>query len=732
MISGCRWRGVFAAAYAYLWLMAVLFPPLIHAQEKLDLEHLSPAERQKLLERFDENHDGKLEGAEQEAAFRSIQRRERWRKKFSQRALERGPRFQKRKIAEKFDADRNGWLNRAERDRARAWIHENPEPRRGPGGPGGPGGRPVPFGRRFRNGGAAPEASGPLASEKPIRPDEVAVYPDRDLYDPAIIRTVFLDFADPDWDQELNSFHRTDVDVPARITVDGAVFSGVGVRYRGNTSYDMVPEGKKKSFNLSVDLVHGKQRVYGYRTLNLLNANEDPSFLREMLYSRICRDYIPAPKASYVQLVINGENWGIYVNLQQINTDFLKEWYGTKKGARWKIPPDFSGAGALRYLGDDVAAYRLRYDLKSRKTPEGWPNLINLCRILDRTPAEELEARLPAVLDVDQVLWFLALDNVFMDSDGYFSRGSDYYLYMDKTDRFHLIPHDNNETFRFGGGGPGPRGPGGPFGGPFRGPPDGPFGGPPDDLPGGPPEGARHGRPPGSGPGAETGWSPVFLENSVDRPLIRRLLSVPAWRARYLAHVRTIVEEWLDWKILGPVCRQIHDRLSQKLLADRKKLCSNEDFQNSLEQDVSEGFHRVPALKRFVEERRKQLLTHPTLKGPWPTIASISHREEPGEGGTTSIRVRAGVSRDVPVQKALLYYRTRRLGPFVSVVMHDDGAHGDGAAQDGVFGATTPCFPRGTRVRYYVEVRAPAAVGTTTFRPARAEAGALEYLTGQK
>ena len=50
-----------------------------------------------------------------------------------------------------------------------------------------------------------------------------------------------------------------------------------------------------------------------------------------------------------------------------------------------------------------------------------------------------------------------ALDNVFIDGDGYLSRGSDYLLYQDRRHgRFHPIFYDSNETFRHaGGGGPG-------------------------------------------------------------------------------------------------------------------------------------------------------------------------------------------------------------------------------------------------------------------------------------
>jgi len=84
--------------------------------------------------------------------------------------------------------------------------------------------------------------------------------------------------------------------------------------------------------------VNEKQDLGGYRTLNLLNAHEDPTFLRAVLYDQIARDYLPAAKANFVKVVINGESWGVYINEQQFNKDFIKEWFGSTRGARWKVP----------------------------------------------------------------------------------------------------------------------------------------------------------------------------------------------------------------------------------------------------------------------------------------------------------------------------------------------------------------------------------------------------------
>ncbi len=245
----------------------------------------------------------------------------------------------------------------------------------------------------------------------------------------------------------------------------------------------MVPAGYKRSLNIGIDSTDDKQRLYGYKTLNLLNAHEDPSFMSSVLYSHIARQYIPAPKANFVRVVINGECWGIYANVQQFNKEFLKENYPSSKGTRWKVSGSPNADGGLRYISDNVNDYRRRYAIKSTENEEAWRDLIKLCKTLNETPIENLEAALEPMLDIDQALWFLALDCALINNDGYWVRASDYSIYLDENHKFHLIPHDMNEAFHGAMGGPGGgRGPGGPFGGG----PGGPFGGGPFGNPFGP------------------------------------------------------------------------------------------------------------------------------------------------------------------------------------------------------------------------------------------------------
>ena len=468
---------------------------------------------------------------------------------------------EERRLVAQFDKNGDKWLNQAERKAAREFLAA--EPSRG-------------FGRRggFRGGRGGMAGGSPGAK---LSSAEVKSYPSSvSLYDTATLRTVFLQFENADWEQELEAFHNTDVEVPATAIVDGKTYKNVGVHFRGASSYMMVPEGSKRSLNLSFDFIDKRQRIDSYRTLNLLNANGDPTFVRAVLYSEIARQYIPAPRANYMRVAINGESWGVYVNAQQFNSDFTRDYFKSVKGARWKVPGRPGGRGGMEYLGEDASAYKRTYKIKTKDDPKSWSDLIRLFRVLNQTPADKLEAALTPMLDIDGALKFLALDIALANSDGYWTRASDYSIYQDEKGRFHVIPHDMNEGLADEGG---------------RG-----FGPPPGMGPGGP-GGRGRGMFGGGGPEVD----PLVGLDDATKPLRSKLLAVPALRERYLAYVRDIAQKHLDWKTLGPRVQQYQALIEQDVKADTRKLYSYEAFKTE-----TDGGER--SLKSFVEKRRAYLL----------------------------------------------------------------------------------------------------------------------------
>ena len=55
---------------------------------------------------------------------------------------------------------------------------------------------------------------------------DAKAFPDASLYASNIVRTFFLEFENSDWEKELSDFNNTDVEVPAKLTVDGKTLTG--------------------------------------------------------------------------------------------------------------------------------------------------------------------------------------------------------------------------------------------------------------------------------------------------------------------------------------------------------------------------------------------------------------------------------------------------------------------------------------------------------------------------
>jgi hypothetical protein len=326
----------------------------------------------------------------------------------------------------------------------------------------------------------------------------------------------------------------------------------------------MVGGGSKRSLNVSVDFVHDGQDLLGYQTLNLLNANNDPTFLRTVLYTEISRQYLPTPKANLVRVVINGESWGIYVNVQQFNGDFIREAFADKGGARWKAPGSPRGRAGLEYLGENASRYQELFEIKTKDDPASWAALVNLTKVLNETPPEKLEAALVPILDIDGALKFLAIEVALVNSDGYWTRASDYNLYRDTKGRFHIVSHDVNE----GLGGAGGRG----------------FGG-------------------RTGPMLD----PLVAIDDPSKPLRSKLLAAPALRQRYLGYIRQIAQKSMDWTALAPFIQSSHALIAADVRTDNRKLYDTAGFEAVIAESGN-------PLRSFMEARRAFLLEYTAPK----------------------------------------------------------------------------------------------------------------------
>jgi len=336
------------------------------------------------------------------------------------------------RLVDQFDRNGDHLLDTAERVAARAYLAQHPLPAPAP-----PAGRTAPV----------PVQAAALEPTKPgekLNAANLAVFPGQDLYAPGILRTVSLEFENPDWEAELREFARTDVAVPVRLALDGQTYSGVSAQFLASDSTPTTGPGYKRALRLTINPGESNHPFGDQAELVLLDASTDPTLLRSMLYSHVARQFTTAPRTNFVRLAINGENWGIYVSPQPFDEKFAQANFGTKKGARWFVSP----GGNLTDRGDSIDAYRGNYHLLSEENPAAWTALADFCRILNHSPARQLEHAIAPRLDIDSALRFLALQTALINQDGYGGATGGYGLYLAEDGRFHLVPLDAEASFR--------------------------------------------------------------------------------------------------------------------------------------------------------------------------------------------------------------------------------------------------------------------------------------------
>ena len=492
------------------------------------------------------------------------------------------------------------------------------------------------------------------------------------FYDEDTVKAIYLSFQQPNYWTLLQNNYSSQTPIPALLSYNGTTYSDVGVRFKGETSYFMLPPGAEKmSFDIDMN-TYSLQDIDGYESLNLNNAFQDNSMMREVLYCRLARRHVPIAKANYVKLYINGENWGLYPNVQGLSGEFLDEWYYSNNGDRWRAArPDGQnvggwgdGTGGLNFLGNDSTDYQDYYTLQNFKTTNPWDNLVKVCDELNNTPLAQLEDSLGKYMNIDRVLWNLAVENAFADDDSYIHKGkNDYSIYFEPESGW-ITTHeiDGNSVLS----------------------------------------------------GMNLSWSPFYNANDVNYPLMNRLFAVPALRQRYLAHLRTVITDCMDATIVGQIIDEYQTMVDTIVQNDPKKLMTYAQFNSGVTQ-----------LENNLNTRRNNLLNNAEVAQVGPSIASVDHdvddgiNASPAEG--EAVDVRATVTSTSGISSVTLYWSNRQTGIFSKAVMFDDGAHNDGASGDGVYGAQIPGQNGGTLVRYYVEAKANNAALTATYAPPGAE-----------
>lgn len=279
-----------------------------------------------------------------------------------------------------------------------------------------------------------------------------AEYADK-LFDTSYVHSIDIRVKDEDWRNMIAKASEEQF-INCDVTIDGIKLVNVALRPKGMTSLSNVEKMGSERFSFKIDFDGFNQGInyLGLDTLCLNNVIQDNTYMKDYFSYRMMNEAgVKAPLCSYVNITVNGKNFGLYIAVEAIEESFAKRVYGNEHGKLYKpeLLPSREENGnaevALLYKGDNVNSYPAIWD-GSVFDIENSDQKRLIQAVKDLNEGKNLEE----CINVDEVLKYFAVHNFVVNFDSYTGiLKHNYYLY-EKDGQLSMIAWDYNLSF--GGG----------------------------------------------------------------------------------------------------------------------------------------------------------------------------------------------------------------------------------------------------------------------------------------
>ena len=498
---------------------------------------------------------------------------------------------------------------------------------------------------------------------------QLRVADNTNFYDTKNVKEIRITFDQKNWPDILDSLRLYgDGLLAGMIAVDGKSYKNVGIRYRGSRSFQT--GSKRNALHIKLNYIEKDQNHKGYKTLKLSNALRDPSMIREVLGYEIARKYMHAPQANHAKLYINGEYYGLFINVESVDNVFLNKHFGSSDNSKFKCSPDLDAPyvneckkniyANLEYE-KNASCYARNYEIKS---DDGWDDLIALTKTLNNDTKN-----IEKILNVDQALWMLAFNNVLVNLSSYSGQYSqNYYLYKDNDGRFTPIIWDLNLAF-----------------GSFK----------------------------NTGSGSDLNLQalqqldPLLHIDNPAKPLISKLLAIDEYKKVYLSHIRTILYENFIGGQYEKRARDLQRLITVPHFNDQNKQYDHNKFLASLNNTTGKR-SKIPGIIELMSKRTKFLKKHKSVSFIPPSIDDVKvlNRKKFDKANSDTYRIQAKVGKHA--KRVTLYYRYAKSEKYQTVVMLDDGKNNDEKANDNIYGISVDA--KNKEVEYYIVAENVASI----------------------
>ena len=403
------------------------------------------------------------------------------------------------------------------------------------------------------------------------------------FYQPEQIQVIHLQVRDNDLDRMKSALPQR-IYVPATFRCGDQTIDNVGVRYKGNSS-SSPRQQHKRSYLIKFDEFEKGRDFLGLQRIALDNGVQFGSLFSEPLITGVLRDLgIRAPRCNFAKLYLNGQYQGVYVNVERIDTVFVKNHFADGGGALYKVDQGGAGAelGPLHLPPGQPIRGGLAFEPKSKSARSDAGDVLELISRINQTPADDFARVLETTIDMDAFLQTMAvmlLSGAFDQLTGW--NPHNYYLYHDpQNDRWHYLPYDLDVGFS---------------------------------------ENA-FGRVP-----VLSGWNAAWpIPGGPPRPLIERIVDDPQLLARYRRLADGILEKYFHPQVLLPRIDALYGQIKDDLASDpfpHRRVTNPED------RDYESI---VASIKEFV--RRRYDTARAQLDDPGARPRIVRNAPQRGEG----------------------------------------------------------------------------------------------------
>lgn len=266
------------------------------------------------------------------------------------------------------------------------------------------------------------------------------------LFDSSRVHT--LDIQTEDWPSFIETAEKEEY-ISCTVKIDGETFHQVGLRAKGNNSLRLTEEYglSRYSLKLEFDQFLEGGNYYGLDKFSLDASFQDNSYLKTYIaYDTMSFMGVPTPLCSYVWVTVNGEDWGLFLAIEEPEESFVRRNFGNACGKLYK--PDYRSLQAenadvaLKYIDENPESYPGIFEnAKFKISKADQQRLIQALKIL--STGENLES----AIDVDEVLRYFTVQVFVMNWDSYLGyTGHNYFLY-EEDGILSILPWDYNLAF---------------------------------------------------------------------------------------------------------------------------------------------------------------------------------------------------------------------------------------------------------------------------------------------